>query len=197
MQRRWSHHVAVISASDVQSGEGHGRFASMDLRVRAEQFDRTMAALRRLGTVEVASVSTEDVGEQFVDATARIANGRRLEARLINLLSTRTAKLADVVAVEHELASVRGEIESLDARRRYLESHVSLSTLNVTLHEPVTVVGVAGPGIMRRAFEQSWENFEWLAALLIRSLGVVLPLGLAAGALWTVSQKRSSPAGVR
>jgi len=188
---------AIVSGSNLQAGDGQHRSASAELRVRAGQFDRTMAGLRRLGVVEVENVTTEDVGEDYVDVTARIANGRRLEARLITLVATRTAKLADVVAVEHELADVRGEIESLEGRRRYLESHASLSTLTVSLHEPVTVVGIAGPGIMQQAFEQSWENFVWLVALLIRSAGVVIPVGLIALGLWSVSRKRNSPVAVR
>jgi len=50
------------------------------------------------------NVNAEDVGEEFTDVTARMGNARRLEARLIDLLATRTASLKDVLDVERELA---------------------------------------------------------------------------------------------
>jgi hypothetical protein len=37
---------------------------------------------------------------------------------------------------------------------------------------------------MQEAFAQSWENFMMLVAGVIRSLGIVIPLGLAAMFAW-------------
>ena len=47
------------------------------------------------------------LGEEFADVTARVANAKRLEERLISLLAKRTARLNDVLAVERDLAGVR------------------------------------------------------------------------------------------
>jgi hypothetical protein len=71
-------------------------------------------------------------------------NARRLETRLIDLLATRTGKLKDVLDVERELARAREEIERYEGRLRYLRAHATLSTLTISLHEPLPVVGRAG-----------------------------------------------------
>ncbi len=132
----------------------------------------------------------EDVGEEFVDVNARMDNARRLERRLIDLLATRTGKLKDVLDVERELARVREEIDRYEGRIRYLKAHTAMSTLSVSVHEPLPVVGEAGHSVMGEAFTQAWRNFVVLMSLAVQSLGVVLPLGLIAAAAWFVMRRR-------
>src|SRR5207253_8976349 len=105
------------------------------------KYDQAVGSLSSIGKVETVNSQAEDVGEEFVDVTARVTNARRLEERLITLLSTRTGKLDDVLHVERELARVREEIERYEGRLRFLRSRVSLSTLTVTLHEPYPTLG--------------------------------------------------------
>ena len=124
-----------------------------------------------------------------MDVTARMENARRLERRLIDLLATRTGKLKDVLDVEQSLARVREEIERYEGRIRYLQRHTAMSTLSVTVHEPLPVVGTAGQSVMGAAFRQAWRNFVVLASLLVQSLGIVIPLGLVAFVAW-MSAKR-------
>ena len=50
-----------------------------------------------IGKVEAVNVSAQDVGEEYVDLEAQVANRRRLEARLLELLDTRTGDLEDVL----------------------------------------------------------------------------------------------------
>jgi hypothetical protein len=111
-------------------------------------------------------------------------NDHRLEARLIDLLAHRTGKLADVLDVEHELARVREEIERYEGRLRYLQSRAAVSTLSITIHEPVPVVDQNSPGVVGEAVRQAWRNFIALLASVIQSLGVIVPLGVVAAIAW-------------
>jgi hypothetical protein len=149
--------------------------------------------LRPLGKVEAVNVTAEDVGEEFVDVQARMTNARRLEARLIDLLARRTGKLGDVVDVVHELARVREEIERYEGRLRYLRSRIAVSTLTLTVHEPIPMVDHGSPGVMAEAARQAWRNFIALVAIVIEALGVVVPLGLVATAGWWAVRRRRRP----
>ena len=80
------------------------------------RYDDALGSLGPLGKVETATTNSEDVGEEFVDVRARVANARRLEDRLVGLLATRTGKLPDVLAVERELSRVREDIERYEGR---------------------------------------------------------------------------------
>ncbi|HYW30059.1 MAG TPA: DUF4349 domain-containing protein, partial [Gemmatimonas sp.] len=146
-----------------------------------------LAGLAAIGKVESVNSSAQDVGEEFVDLTARVANSRRLEVRLLSLLDNRTARLQDALAVERELSRVREEIERVEGRVRYLSARLQTSTITLALHEPLPIVrGTPGSRIFVGALEDAWRNFVNLSAAVIASLGVLLPVGLivATAAVW-------------
>jgi hypothetical protein len=185
-----------VGNASLSGGEQAMRSATLELKVPAARFDQAVGGLRPLGKVENVQVQAEDVGEEFVDLTARTANARRLEERLLGLLATRTGKLEDVLAVERELARVRQEIDTQEGRLRYLRSRVAVSTLNVTLHEPRPVVGAyPGSSPIANAFRDAWRNFIGFMAGLIASLGVLIPVAaILALVYWLVRRlRRSSP----
>jgi len=166
-----------VANTSMTGGSQDVRQASLELKLPAARWDQAVAGLRPLGRLESLTTSTEDVGEEYVDVTARMNNARRLEQRLVELLANRTGKLEDVLAVERELARVREEIERFEGRLRYLRSRVSLSTLTVKLHEPTPVIGGRpGGNPILRAFSESWDNFIGFLAGLIAMLGWLVPL---------------------
>ena len=178
-----------VGGAGVATGKNQLRQAFIELKVPAGRFDEVVAGLRPMGRLESVNVNAQDVGEEYVDVTARIDNARRLEQRLIGLLATRTGKLKDVLDVEQTLARVREEIERYEGRIRYLRAHIAMSTLNVTLHEPLPIVAATGRGPIAEAFRQAWRNFVVLLSLAVQSLGVVLPLGFVAGGTWFVTRR--------
>lgn len=173
-----------VANTELQTGEGQLRSATIEVKVPATRFDEALAGLKPIGKLESANVETEDVGEEYVDVTARMDNAHRLERRLIDLLATRTGKLKDVLDVEQSLARVREEIERYEGRLRYLHAHAALSTLAISVHEPIPVVGHVGSSVMAEAFKQAWRNFVALVAWFVQALGIIVPLGGLATAAW-------------
>ena len=178
-----------VANTELQVGKSRLRSATLEVKIPAPRFDEGLSGLKPIGKLETVSVSAEDVGEQYVDVTARMENARRLERRLLDLLANRTGKLKDVLDVEQSLARVREEIERYEGRIRYLREHTATSTLTVYVHEPVPVVGSAGMSVMGEAFRQAWRNFVALTALAVQSLGVVIPLGSLALLGWIVARR--------
>ncbi len=179
----------MIGNSWEETGDDRRRASTLELRVPSERLDQALEGLGRLGTIETVRISASDVGEEYVDTDARMRTARALESRLLQLLATRAGRLDYVLQVENELSRVREQIERFEGRMRYLREHAAWSTITATVHEPYTVVGDPGPGVVRAAFERSWENFVWLLALTIQSLGVVLPLGLATLTAWMLIRR--------
>lgn len=110
------------------------RSVTVQARVPAGRFERSMQRIEALGTVLERQVGAEDVTEEFVDSQAKLRNLKRTELRLLEHL-TRTGKLADTLLVERELNRVRGEIEQLEGRLRFLQHRVTYSTLTVSFSE--------------------------------------------------------------
>jgi hypothetical protein len=165
-----------IANSSVQAGEGQQRSATLEIKVAAARYDQALNGLTGIGKLLSSTTSAQDVGEEFVDVTARVANARRLEERLLTLLATRTGRLDDVLAVERELARVREEIERYDGRLRFLRSRIAVSTLTVTVAERGPIVGQPGSNVIIEAFKRAWRNFVNVIASGIELMGGLLPL---------------------
>ena len=179
-----------VGNTTMQGGKDQPRSASIELKVPADQFDRAVSGLSPIGKVETVNVTAQDVGEEYVDISARVANAQRLEARLLDLLGTRTANLGDMLTVERELARVREEIERYEGRLRFLKSRAAVSSLSITMHEPALFLGPnAAPNPIAQAFREAWRNFVGLLAVFIASLGVLIPLGAIALVLWWIGKR--------
>lgn len=172
--------------------------AALTLRVPVDRLDATVEALTTLGQVEAVNVTTQDVSEEFVDVTARLENARRLERRLLDLLSRGTGKLTDILQVEEKLARVREEVERIEGRRRYLRVRSDVSTIELALHEAGTPPAPMVSSAFGNAFAQARRNFMMLATAAIEASGIVLPLLGVAGGVWVAvrrGRRRMDPAG--
>jgi hypothetical protein len=179
-----------VGNTTMTRGDQEVRVATLELKVPAARFEQLVGGLRPIGKVESVEVSAEDVGEEFVDVSARTANARRMEERLLALLANRTGKLEDVLAVERELARVREEIETTEGRLRYLRTRAAISTLTVTLHEPRPVIGAyPSHNPIVEAFREAWRNFVGFIAWFIAALGFLIPLSVLLLALWWIARR--------
>ena len=179
-----------VANTALVTGKEEQRSATLELRVPSQQFDALVGALNQLGKVETVNVTAEDVSEEYVDLGARLANARRVEARLVEMLATRTGKLSDVLTVEQELARVRQEAERYEARIRWLERRATLSSLQVSLHEKIPLIEPPrGHGPIAEAFAEAWTRFVAFVAWFIASLGILIPAGAVCGVVVVVTRR--------
>ncbi|MBI5544906.1 MAG: DUF4349 domain-containing protein [Deltaproteobacteria bacterium] len=130
------------------------REARLDARIPAGRLRDFREALVPLGKIESEMEKAEDVTDQRIDLGARLRNAALQEKRLLQLLDVRTGTLADVVAIEKELAAVREIIERSDAQRQSLEERVGLAEVSITLtrslgpawQTPIASLAEAGRG---------------------------------------------------
>jgi len=178
-----------VANSQFEGGEHNVRSATLELKIPAARYDEAVSRLAGIGEVESVNSSSEDVGEEYVDVTARVTNARRLEQRLIQLLATRTGRLEDVLAVERELARVREEIERAEGRLRYLRTRAAMSTLTVLVHEDEPILGRGSDSPIVGAFKDAWRNFVRFTAGLIAALGVIIPVAALAAIAYMLWRK--------
>jgi len=178
------HEGGFIANSAQETGSDAVRSATLEIKVPAANFEHLVADLAPLGAVETVNVTAEDVGEEYVDVEARVANARRLETRLVDLLATRTGKLTDVLDVERELARVRETIERYEGRLRYLRARSAMSTLSLTVHEPAPVLERPGTHPLADAVRQAWQNAVDVVATGIGAAGALVPLAIVVALAW-------------
>ncbi|MBU2613642.1 DUF4349 domain-containing protein [Patescibacteria group bacterium] len=175
----------VESSSIADSGSGP-RNAWMTLRIPVDTFDETLRDLKAVGTLTLnESIHGQDVTEEFVDLDADIRNAQAEEASYLEILK-RTGEIKDVLAVTERLANVRGRIERLEGRKRYLENRTDLATISLSLTEE-TRVEVPGRTwkpveVLKTALSDLIESLQGLVDFLIRLViglvGLLLPVAL-------------------
>jgi Domain of unknown function (DUF4349) len=133
-------------------GDDDARSTSFEVHVPVARLPAFRAGVSGLGEVTSDDERAEDVTEQRADIKARLGNARAEEKRLLELLDKRAGTLADVVAVEKELAAVRETIERMEAQERVLEGQIASATVKIHLstHHAAARVG-PGKRILRAA----------------------------------------------
>ena len=141
---------------------GVARSLSATLRVPTAKLDEVLAALRQLGQVTAESQEGEDVAQQSTDLDARLSNARASESRLKEIMDKRTGKLADVLAVENEIARVRGEIERMEAERKSLDRRIAYATIAIEMSQEHQAAVDLGPlpvsTRLRNALVDGWTT---------------------------------------
>jgi uncharacterized coiled-coil protein SlyX len=130
---------AVVNPSGKKQG-------AITIRVAADKFDMLIDELGKIGKVMNQNISGRDVTEEFMDSEAQLKTQQELEARLLKLLSEKTANLSAIVEVEQKLAAVRENIEKTQGRMRMLKDQASYSTLTVSIFEPAILNTSSGGG---------------------------------------------------
>jgi hypothetical protein len=165
--------IADSSSSKSDTGAMTG---TVIIRINPATFDVLVDKLMAVGDVKYQRIAGEDVTKEYYDLQARLVTKQEMEKRLIQLLSTKTNSVADLLEVERELGRVREEIESVQGTLRYYDDLVGMSTVNLTIQEPETVVSGAGGfwGPIKEAMTRSFEVFgKSIAALIIFIMGVL------------------------
>ena len=112
---------------------------TMTVRVPADKFNETLEEIRRTASrVVVETVKSDDVTEEFIDIEAQLKAKKSLEAQFLEIMK-RANTVEDALDVQRQLSEVRGEIEKIEGRRRFLENQTSLSTIKIRLQTPATI----------------------------------------------------------
>ncbi len=128
-------------------------YADLVLSVPSQEFEGAIAELRGLGKkVTQDSVSGQDVTEEFVDLEARERNLLATEKSLLKLYD-RANSIEDTITIQRELTGVRGEIELVQGRMKYLKARSDFSQITLHIESPVIAPSLSPnqPGTQARS----------------------------------------------
>jgi len=144
-------HRGYAASLAVSSEQNAARSLQASLRIPAGELNAAVIELKSLGPVQNETQNGEEVTQQHADLIARLKNSRETEARLQDILRNRTGKISDVLAVEQEIARVRGEIEQMEAEQKSLEHRVDFATIDLKLSEEYKAqLGSPSPSVSTR-----------------------------------------------
>jgi hypothetical protein len=152
--------VATTARDAVTAAERHGGTlfsqeltldveprATLVLKVPPDALAATLDDLGALGKVSDRAQQAQDITADVIDVGSRIKTGEASVARLRDLMAKATS-VADIAALETELARREGDLEAAKAKQRVLSSQVAQATITLHLAEPSTRSAVRRlPGI--------------------------------------------------
>jgi hypothetical protein len=124
----------VVTTSSTKQANGK-LLGEIVVKVLPENLDHFLQKVRGLGELKNQTLGTEDVTKEYFDTDARVKNARVMEQRLIDMLKTKTGKVADLLQVEKELGRVREEIEKMQGELKYWDAQVQFATVTISLAE--------------------------------------------------------------
>jgi uncharacterized protein DUF4349 len=171
--------------------------ADLTIQVRSSSVDEVVSGLRGLGKVTTESSGSQDVTEEYVDLDSNLRNLQASEAAILKLMDKAT-RIEDVLSLQRELTNVRGQIERIQGRKRYLERRTDMATIAVSLRLP-TPESTARPGggfdplaVAQRGWQASLNVLRGAAEVVIVVLAFswwLLPF-LAVGAYVLLQRRR-------
>lgn len=160
------------------------RYGTMTISVPSDRLDATIEQLTALGEVRTRTSNAYDVQDEYVDVEARIATLEASIARMRALMD-RTEDIEQIVELETALSARQADLDSLQARLNSLDQRIQTSPVTIML-TTTDDLGEPDDGIVG-ALKEAWDAFTTSAALLITTVGAVLPwLLVGALALWTL-----------
>ncbi|MEI9921504.1 MAG: DUF4349 domain-containing protein [Bacteroidota bacterium] len=173
-----------ISSDDQNNYAGSPRYSQV-ARIPADKLDDFIVNIEGLAKkVDSKNISTQDVTEEFIDVETRLTTKKELEARYRDILK-QARSVKDILEVETQLSNVRGEIESMEGRLKYLTNQISFSTLTITYYQ--TVSGNFGFGY--RFFNSFGDGWSSLLDFII-ALFSAWPFVVSAGVLvWLIIKR--------
>lgn len=180
---------------------GKDIYAKLVVSVPAQDFDDALEDLRSLpGKVTKDSISGQDVTEEFVDLESRERNLLAAEESLLELYE-RAESVEDTLIVERELANVRGQIEQVQGRMKFLESRTEFSRISIDI-ATIPAPNKPEPGWQpARVVSESWDAslvvLQGAATALISVLvfgWIWIPILITAAFFWKRRNRTSESA---
>ena len=176
-----------LASVELNRMQGEHRVGNWTARIPVKNFEGFLEAVVELGVPTSQNQDSQDVTEEFVDLAARVANQKKLETRILELLDRPDDKIQHVIEVERELARVREAIERMEGRLRFLSDNTEMTTVVISAREERDYQPPQAPTIGSRvssAWSNSIDNTQTaLGNFLVNLVGGLIPILAAVIAL--------------
>jgi hypothetical protein len=147
--------------------------AQLLIKTPPENFMPFLDDLNTIGKVESKTISEEDITEDYYDIKARLANARKVQDRLFDVLH-KANRIEDILRVEKEIERISEKIEVLEGKIRYYDSKVDYSRITLTIYSrKATFIDLGGIG---RGFGNAVKYAIHFFFIIIWFIIIIIPL---------------------
>ena len=192
--------IAKSNGGDVFSSNVYNRnnikSGMVTVKVPVANFEKTFAEIKKVAALVIQeSTSGQDVTEEYADLQAQLKNKQAEEQQFVEIMK-QAQKIQDILDVTEQLSRVRGEIEQLQGRIKFLDSQTDMASISVSLSEdqniivsdswrPWQVIKDAANALIRKI--QGFVNFA--IVLIITVIPVAILYLLLAYLIYAIGKK--------
>lgn len=186
----------VFSSDFSKNPQTNIKSGSVTVKVPVANFDKALAEIKKVAALVVQeSTSGQDVTEEYADLQAQLKNKQAEEQQFVAIFG-RAQKIQDILDVTEQLSRVRGEIEQLQGRIKYLNSQADMASITAALSEdqnitisdtwrPLQVIKDAVNSLLKKG--QGFVNF--IIVLVIMVIPVIILYALLALVIYWIGKK--------
>lgn len=186
-------------SENANTGERGGTYT---IKVAANGFVSMLDGLEKLSPSLQRNVQGQDVTEEYVDLSSRLAAKQLVEARLLSFME-KASKTDDLLAFSNELAKVQETIEQIKGRMRYLDQNVSYSTIELRMYQQTgkkPLLSDPNELTLAERVEKAWDSslnvlvavMQGVLVFLAAAVPVVVLLLVISVPIWVYRRKRNS-----
>jgi len=168
-----SQHGGYVTSSETNH-QGDYSYSTVTVQIPSRDFDQIMPLLERMDGMVVKvvdeSITSSDVTEEYTDLQSQLRNLQATEERML-ALQAKADKIEDVLAIDHELRDVQGQIETIQGRVNYLSKRSEMSSVTITLWPESAPIASEPAWQPLREAQNAWnDSMEVLAGA---SMGLI------------------------
>jgi flagellar basal body-associated protein FliL len=138
-----------VASSNFYQTAANLKSGTVTVKVPVANFEKAFTDLKKIATLVVReSTSGQDVTEQYADLQAQLKNKQAEEQQYLEILK-QAQKISDILEVTAQLSQVRGEIERLQGRIKFMDSQTDMSSISISLAEDTNIT-----------FADSWRPWQ-------------------------------------
>jgi hypothetical protein len=161
----------------------------INFKVPFQRFDVVLLDIEKNGGVLISkSVSSDDVTEEFIDNESQVKAQKELELRYLQLVK-QAKTIKDMLEIEAKLSEVRGNIERIEGRQRFLQNNTQFSQFEITILDKESKLSNNYFTKLKNSFTEGWDNVFSIILWLIEILPFIL---VALGVYFLIKKKKIS-----
>jgi hypothetical protein len=184
----------VLTSQVSSSDSSAPPFADITVRVPADAYDVAIQRFGALGRVQGVQTSADDVTGQYVDLSARLAQARSVDRRLLGFLS-QARSVTEALAVQARIDATEIKVEELTGQLKALREQVTYGTLTVSITQRAAHHATAHRGGFLGALSTSWRHLVGGFEAIVVGLGAIIPFAVLLAALLAVAWYGTRAAG--
>lgn len=186
LMQQLAEHEGYVARSEVSGRPGEPRRGSWTVRVPVERFEAFRETLKEIGELRRSTLDSEDITDRYFDMSAEVTNLEIREKALRKLYEEKIAasKLSDLLEVDRELTSVRGQINQRKGQLQRWDKETAYATLQIEMQDRKSYVPPTAPDFGTSIGRTFWSSIDALVrtgkALVLVGVAVAPWVGVAA-----------------